>query len=341
MKILFIDPVCWKEHVTYNQFWIQTLNTSPITYDTAFVKGYSKLLKNKAKKTRTYEIKAKIGNNGIVNNIYFLWALYFKIDINSYKYIVFSSINKLAFICSPFFWGPKAIIVSHTWKNPITNLYKLLLKIISSRHILISLDKYIYQFLLNNKINTYIISHPISQVIDTNNLSETNNNNINILAPSKSFDRDLLEMLYKDDTLEDWLQAHKIKLHIRNQTYNKKGTNIVFSTGYILNSEYKKIFTNANIILIAYPKTFTNRVSNVFYEAIGNQKKVLLLQGTHLDNYLKEYDPCQTVIKSFTDVNSLKKAITLLDCNNHCLTRLVTEHSLANMQKQFNMLINS
>ena len=341
MKILFIDPVCWKEHVTYNQFWIETLNTSPVAYDTAFVRGYYKLLENKAEGTRNYEIKAKTGNDGIINNVRFLWSLYFKIDINAYKYIIFSSINKLAFLCSPFFWGPKAIIVSHTWKTPITNAYRIFLKIIGSRHFLISLDKYIYQYLLHYKINTYVISHPISQSFDTKKSLETNNNNIHIFAPSKSIDRNLLETLYKDDTLEDWLKTHGIKLHIRNQAYNKKGTNIVFSTGYIPDSEYKKKFRDANIILIAYPKTFTNRVSNVFYEAIGNQKKVLLLQGTHLDNYLKEYDPNQTVIKAFTDVNNLKQAITLLDRNNRCLTQLITEHSLANMQKQFNILINS
>lgn len=340
MKILFVDPVCWKEHITYNQFWIETLNISNISYDTAFVQGYQKLLNAKLINAQNYEIAAPYGNSGLINNTRFLWHLYYKVNVRSYQYIVFSSINKLAFLCSPFFWSAKAIIVSHSWKTPITVFYKLLLKIISSKHILISLDNFIYEYLRNNKIRTHVIPHPIVQPFTTNTATHKEKQLINIFAPSKSIDKELLDSLYKDTTLNNWLKEHKIKLHIRNHIYTQNSSNLIFSTGYIQDSEYKNLFLNADIILIAYPSTFTNRVSNVFYEAIGNKKHIILLKGTHLDNYANEYDPNHTIIKPFNDIFSLKDVIINTKGDQKILSQLITEHSLINMQKHFLSIVN-
>ena len=342
MKILFVDAVCWKEHIAYNKYWLIALNEIQKPYDTAFVKGYDKYLRDCFCGGKNIEISANFGNSGYVNNLKFLWRLFFKIHLRSYRYIIFSSINKLAFICSPFFFVSRALLVSHTWQSTITPLYRMLLNVITWRHKLIVLDQFISDFLQANKIEATVIPHPIN--IEESNVNYSFlQNNIVVFAPSKSTDVAQVEQWFHDKTLNDWLKSHHVYMYVRNKIYNKSFSNIAFSTDYLESQQYHKLFNSAYIILIAYPQTFTNRVSNVFYEAIGKRKRILLLQGTHLDKYRLKYDMHQTRIRNFRDIESLKEGILQLTqiCNsNNALDELISEHSLSNMQEHLLAIIS-
>lgn len=308
MKVLLADVVCWQEHATYNNYWIKVLNNLGVKYDLACFNGYSKHLDDFAG-GMIYDLGVPHkSNSGVIRNLRTLYYLYNLINIKKYNFVIFTTINKLAFFFSPFFIHSNSIIVSHVWQEDIKFYHKLLYKLISKKHTMIALDEFIKNKLQENGIQTKVIPHPIPNSLPYCKQICTIQNHLTIFSPSKGIDKSLLnEIINSVDELNSWLLKKNIKLVLRSKNNDIKLSNLIISSKFIPKTEYYNLFYNSQAILIAYPKSFQLRVSNVFFESIAADKFIILKSGTHLDNYANSKSTVG--IFRFDDLSSLKLII--------------------------------
>lgn len=336
MKLLLVDIVCWREHVSYNNYWIKALNSLNIPYDAVFVGDYAKLLTD-LKAVSRYSLTGELGKGGFDNSMKMLKQLNGIVDCSVYDRIIFTAVNKLAFIISPLFFKTHSVIVSHVWPDKIGFKSQLCYKIINTRHNLISLDMFLQAWLMRNGINTTEITHPIPSMNVVRQACHRNNK-VTIFSPSKGIDSDFLRNIIECHKFHDWLNCNNVKLILRNNDIEYHASNIDISKGYIPQSQYNKLFYEADAILIAYPSSFKTRVSNVFYEAIGAAKPMLIKEGTHLDEYLKFGDEGLYV---FEDIDSLKSSIkSIVKCTTAPqFVNIRQHHSVDNMSQQVQALL--
>lgn len=337
VKILLIDLVSWKEHISYNNYWIKTLNTIGVSYDFACIDGYANLLTD-LKASKIYNIEGHLGNCGYKNSIKVLLKLYRMIDCNHYNWLIFTTVNKMSFISSPFFSNSRSVLVSHVWPHIPNIVHKSIYKIIDRRHTLVCLDNFLKKWLDTRGIKTTLVVHPIPYDRYIQKEPTILNKQFTIFSPSKGVDKEFVSKIINNEEFNRWLSEKKIKLLMRSNDIEYYDTNIQICKGYIDQNQYNTLFNTSNAILIAYPTSFQTRVSNVFYEAVSAEKPIILKNGTHLDNYL---DISEDGIYSFNDITSLKESINSLLRSNikPNFEEILKSHSILNMINQVKNLL--
>lgn len=331
-KILFIDPLSPIGHINYNNYWFESLKELGYKYDVILREKYKE---NFLLDCKIIEISEELYKKVDESENFFLKRYYFYKILKSlnknnkfseYELIIFSSFENFSFFVYILMFGTNQIYaILHNNVQKIENIIlKIIIKIISMKINLISLDKDIQKILLDKKIKTFLIRHPLPKKM---NDRDKEKDCIRIFSPSKtSVDEDFLEKIFK---LEDFFEKENIQVFLRSSKENRKTKNIIKSLNYLSQDEYEKNFLNADIIILPYKITFKNRLSNIFFEAISNDKIVLVPEKIFLKKYVSEKNKG---VNSYKDLNDLKEKIIFLKIENKVNYKTLKEElSLDNM----------
>lgn len=309
-KILFIDPLSPTGHIQYNNYWINCLNNLECSYETCFKKNYKK---NFDLKEKSYEIEEKYylklekSKNFFIKRYYLfliLKEIEKKVNFEDYDKIIFSSFENFSlFIYLLFYKNKNIYAILHNNIQKINNkIIYFLIKSISKKINLISLDENIKENLEKIKINTGLVIHPIPNKFKLN--TQKDNHIIKIFSPSKtSIDENfILELLGAKKLLKNL----KLEFFIRNTKLEMKIDNLTISKRYLSDEEYRDKFSEAEIIILPYKKDFQNRLSNIFFEAVSNEKKILISE----ESFLKIYSKYETRgIRYYSETNKFENEL--------------------------------
>lgn len=336
MNILFIDPACWEGHIAYNRYWIDMFQKEHISFKAVLKLGYGKSL-NLSAENIIWEYTEPTKDTP---KHQLLCQIYKHINPRQFDYVVFSVVNKGAFIRSPFFLFTRCILVSHVWSPP-SFLYKLFLRILSFRHRLVSIDPFIHQNLLQHRIPNTLVIHPVPRwSAVTSRVTESHL--FQVYVPSRNSHTEFTGWIKQDSSFSAWLRQNGIQLHIRD-SHTDKQEEIIFSDELMDAQTYQQKIQQADLILIPYDSDFTNRISNVFLEAIALHKNILIKRPTHLDHY-QTFDPQGLHLRYFSTLQEFKEQLlyfkTASEVPSHTYQSLIDIFSIENMGEQFCRLIH-
>lgn len=336
MNILFIDPACWEGHIAYNRYWIEMFQKEHISFKAALKLGYGKSL-NLSAENIVWEYPEPTADT---SKHQLLYQIYKHTNPQEFDYVVFSVVDKSAFIRSPFFLFTRCILVSHIWSSP-SFIYKLFLRVLSFRHRLVSIDPFIHQNLLQHHIPNTLVIHPVPHwnMITS---PETGSHLFQVYVPSRNSHTEFTTWIKQDSSFSAWLRQNEIQLHIRDSHTDKQGE-ITFSDELMDHPTYQEKMQQADLILIPYDSDFINRISNVFLEAIALHKNILVKRPTHLDHY-QSFDPQGLHLRYFSTFQELQEQLlyfkTAPKVPPHFYHSLVSFFSIENMGRQFCRLIH-
>lgn len=329
-KILFIDPLSPDGHVQYNSYWLRVLNELECEYDIIFKEKYKKnfnLEKNVYEIPEEFYIKINSTKNFFKKRYYlFLILKWIKNIENSgnYDYIIFSSFENFSyFIYNLIYKNKKNYLILHNNLEKLNNvIIKTILKIISQKNILISLSEGIKKNLEAKGIKSEIIIHPIPDPFDKKYFKKIKKTIF--FSPSKSsIDEDMINNIFKSQKIK---KTNKI-FFLRSSEYEGKCFNVEVIKKRLSNLEYENLFKEADVILLPYKKTFQNRVSNIFFEAIANEKQLLIQKGSYLDYYSLDCD-----IIYFENIFELEKIVQEIKIKKPKYLKIKKENSLEKMK---------
>lgn len=224
---------------------------------------------------------------------HFLFALLWinsHIDWTSYDYCVVSNLDEVSMGLCPLKRG--MYLMCHGSAQGFEQKLKtFFLRTLSRRNTFLVFNEDMKQPFLEHGINRVkVISHGCLPAFPT---PPTRKPHIIFQASSKS-DAQFREMIYTPE-LDQALGKRNVQLTLRgiNAPANSHFRNIKVAQNYLTNEQYKEMFTQADIILLAYPPSFRHQVSGVSYECVANQKPMLVWKNPSLA-YCKEfysYDP--------------------------------------------------
>lgn len=322
-KILFIDPLSPEGHIQYNKYWLKLLDELNVEYEIVCKDGYEKEFKvNKDK------IKFLVPNNYYKNKkILKKWdifkyikkeytilkKIYENINEDDYEYVIFSSFENISFYFFKKFHKKNNCIILHNNLRKINNFFiKYILRRLSKKNCLISLSEEIEDNLKKFGIKTKLIRHPISDLKIKNIEEEL------IFSPSKnSCNESLIYSLFKNEELKKIVDNSKINIYIRSQIHNFQEKAITMSSKYLSEEEYLELFSKSFLVLLPYQNHFENRVSNVFFEAIANNKIILASESKGL-KYFSKFN--EEKIFYYKDVNDLIEKIKYIIKNKKRLS---------------------
>lgn len=338
MRILLIDPVCWPEHSTYNRYWIEVFRRKKIDFKAVLQSEYGVQLGLRPVDIEwEYPVERKCGFS---YKLKLLYRIFRKVDVRQFDYVVFSVVDKQAFLLSPFFFFTRAIIVSHVW-NQFSVGYKLFLRLLALRHHLVSIDPFIHKNLWRNKIPNTLIVHPSPDwIIGRKYLKEQNY--FTAYVPGRNSNQEFIGLVMQEQTLKTWLSNNFIRLEIRCSNLTEGDDSLFFTNQFLLSQTYREKMEEADVIVIPYDSSFTNRISNVFFEAVALRKNILIKRNTHLD-YYQEFDLQGIHIRFFTTLDEFKRQLlyfkTVPPVPEHFYDKLIDTFSIENMCMQFYQLI--
>lgn len=288
-KILFIDPLSPEGHVQYNRYWIKALRELNLDFETIFRESYTKnfeLSEECFKLPEELYLKIDSTKNFFLKRYYlFKVLLYIKrnFDLEKYDFIIYSSFENFSYyIYKILFREKNSILILHNNIQKLNNyIVKKVLKNISSKNKLISLSEEIKIELEKKGIISFRVTHPIPEPIEKK--KKKKEEKLVVFSPSKSsIDDEIIQKIFESKKIK---KNQNLKLILRSSNFEKKDSNILITKKFYKQMEYNDTFNSAAVILLPYKSSFQNRVSNVFFEAIANNKILLIKKGTYLDAY--------------------------------------------------------
>ena len=340
-RILFIDYIYQRGHVNFNRIHIDALRSEG--YDVKLVM-HSDIAAQLGYPDSDYALKIpcflkKRENRAVINRVIFvltLLLLKLRIRFGKYSHVVVSECDEVTLGIMPPCRNMH--IVCHDTATVQSRLKLHFLKRLARHNTFLVFDEYMKAPLVKNGItNVEIISHgcvqpfnPDGSVVLPQNAQAFRKL---IFHPSSKADASFTNALVADSTLAGYLEANGILLLVHG---NKPQTaavspNIRFIAGYIPTETYREIFLRADIVLLAYPRSFRNQVSGVSYECVANGKNMLVLEHPAL-HYCKDfynYDPL------FSDIPELVRKIRALTSSGEYRCTATRETLMPDYRKIF------
>lgn len=318
MKVLLIDQLSPEGHINYDNFWIEALEKLDINYEFVGNENFIQNLDLKQEK-----IKLSISNkyykkishkNIIVRECALLILLLYirkKIKFKEYTKVIFLSFENISIFLMFFYHKKNNLFILHDnlrrIKNPI--IYRIL-KYLSQKVQLISLDDFIKSNLERIKIKSKKIVHPCIN-IKYKGIEEIYDEEIKIFSPSiSSVNNKLIEEIILDNEMKLLLASKKIKLILRSNAIKSMSENIMILNNYLSTEEYRKLLNESDIILLPYSDDFNNRISGVLLEAISLEKSIILSKNNDLKYYLSFNEKN---IVGFSNINELKQILLKIE----------------------------
>lgn len=328
-KALYIDPISAKGHLSFNKTYVdKLLKIKGVKTDFVFRENYFKMLGRTeiSLKLEIPDLYYKNNRSGLVNRYFFLKCLLFiksKIDFTVYDYIIFGNYEEISFFLSGI--KNRCYLINHHNLQGLDNsIKKLFYKLISKTNYQVVFQNSFSDFLKSIGIENIIVSpHGLPKPFQINKNLISNEINsflrdyknfeyLIFLPSSSSSDKSFIDQLLTDDSFLSFLKEKKIFLLIKGQfNLKNKADNILITQNYFSENLYRYIFLEANFILIPYPHSFKNRVSNILFESIANNKVCLLSSQSELINY-KEFINYEPYFKDIGElVQRLKENLQL------------------------------
>lgn len=297
-KVIYVNYMKQFGHINFDQIHIHALLEQG--FDVKVVMHYDIAKKmNLSKELYALILPTFLGyecKSGMINRLlYFMTLIYIKLHINfsKYDYSIISNFDEISLSVVPL--ARKMYMFCHGNCRDLENNIKFFfLKHLSKHHeFIVFSDEMQKPFKDKGFCNIHVISHGCIPPFTENVMSHDFYNMLNkydfvVFHPSPKSDINFLKTIYSKE-YNDILNRNNILLLLRNSPFEDKGySNIRFINTYLKENDYQGLFTRANIILLAYPKSFKYQVSGVSYESISNQKNMLVLQNPSL-NYCKKY----------------------------------------------------
>ena len=288
-KVLFIDFLCPKGHIGFNNIYIDALESNKeISLDLAFSKSYFKNLEyNNINKCITIPDNLFKTSKGIfqsfLNRIYrYTIQKYIirNIHLQTYDFVLVSSFETLTIPLTKF---PKnTFFICHinielASKN---HIFLIALRKIAKQYKLIVFNKEIKSFLNSKNIfNCDIIPHGLRVPFKISQIKKdvfSYQEKIMFLPSYTSSDKDLINDLLSLDKFNEILKKNNIRLILRNHKLKSQKSNITIYKKYLSTEEYQGLFLRSDYIFLPYSFKFKHRISAILYEAISNNKKLIV-----------------------------------------------------------------
>ena len=314
MKLLYVDPICYKAHAYYNKRNVEILSEI-CELSVLFTKNYidtSGISLDKVYEYRTpqkYFIEFNPHNNALIKRlvnkigqIKIINEIKNLIKKQRYDLIFFSGVDMHVFSrLTKHLKNPIAFVEHAIYRTLIHKGIKKCWKIINKSFKVCVFEDYIAKYLkeqLHVKNDVFVVHHPICGVEqDVDNVVLSQNESVNVLAPAFSNSKEIIdEIIAKSNALKD-----NVKIAIKGQVPYSDGRIEIFS-GFIPRERYTQLFVDSDYILIPYNKDFMFRASGVLFDSIIRKKRIILIGGNTLEYYGEKYP---NIIKIVRDVDEL------------------------------------
>ncbi|WP_427042664.1 glycosyltransferase (plasmid) [Fusobacterium sp. SB021] len=326
MKILLIDQLSPVGHINYDEFWVKALQDLNIEFEFIASNKLINELKIEQKNIKLIIPKnyyEKINNNNFfIREFYLLKILFYiknNIDIKDYENIVFLSFENFSMFFAYFFHKKNVLLILHNNLRRINQkiIYHII-KYLSKKVKLISLDFNINKNLNKMGIKNELIIHPQKEIKQKDNI-EKNKKQILIFSPSvSSLSKKILSEILQNKKLHLILQNKNIKLILRDKKMKSSLENIIILDGFLSKEDYLNILKKADVIFLPYKEDFNNRISGVLLEAIYLNKSLIIPKYNDLKNFL-EFN--KKGIVGFNNIEELQNIFlrieNLLDKNDY------------------------
>lgn len=335
MKILYLDPNSEDEHINFNNIYIKHLYKENLDLTFSFRAGYEKKI-SLPKRVNIISIPECFFESDLKSSINYRYNFFKKInflkktiDLNQFDFILFSSYDEISlFFCN---LKQKLILVNHNNLQNLNNIKKKFYRRISNNNIQVVFDDASKFYLIQQKLSNLVfkINHGLPPKFEENSNSDTIFNNLLnidsidienkriVLFPSKSStDIVFLKELNNDKNFITYIENNNIFILFRNK-FNEmiNSPNIFVIDGFISHKDYVFLMMKSDIICLKYKENFKYRASGVFFEAIANDKKVLVNEINSFLTYSKyfSYNPFFSNIRTLI---SKIEELTTINNNN-------------------------
>lgn len=317
MRVLLIDQLSPSGHLKYVQAWIECLNRLNIRYEIIGKKEFIERL-IEIKKENKISIPNKYyenieHKNIIIREIYLIKLLRYinkNIDLKKYNKIFFLSFENISIFLSFFLYTLKPYLILHNNLRRIDETFTyFILKVLSKKMKLISLDDFIKEELNKRLIKSERVIHPILEIekIERKEIKEK----IIIFSPSiTSIDEKLIKSITSDDEIKKILEEKNIQIILRTKfPLDLDNDNITVLNNYLDKNDYNNYLNKADIIFLPYVKNFKLRVSAVFFESIYLKKSLIIPKYNDLKYFLKFKTSSISGFKDLSDLKEILKTV--------------------------------
>lgn len=322
-KVLFIDSLSPIGHVNFNNIHVEALCKAGFDVECAFREGYSQLLKL-PDSVMAHEFRIKGMRDARFDSLKFLMAVRHNMDLSAYDHIIHSSYADVPLLLSGF---PKSLIIDHNNLSKLkSRIRAILFKLLSRKHVHISLSKEIQEYLNGKGIENILIQHGLPLPFrSATTRGPENNNRYKIFIPSASSSNPtVLREYFSDNSFLAFLSENNVEVVLRSATIQSNSSNIKVIKDRLSDSDYASLFVEADLIWLPYPRSFENRVSGVLMEAIANQKDVLLPD-------IKTFGQYRDIFDSSSYYNSVEGIISSISSKIRKSTPVVLTDTLKSM----------
>lgn len=307
MKILLIDILSPYGHVNYNRGLIRVLNN----------RGNSITFCSERKMLEDVCLGYNIGTKTIPNSLFFIdasnwlkrafrplkwrsrligWYFANAKFINQFDYVLFTSAEPFFISFISRFIRVKCGFVDHgIGKIADSFLYRMSYKYLLSNNVdILTLEEYINDFVTGIlKRSSYVLYHPI--YINNNKSIKPQDLEENIIfAPSGGNDLEFIKELQQK---VDFIPSN-FKIIIRSSDYTFENDRLIVYNKTLSRETYYNYMSMAAAILIPYENTYNYRTSAIFFEAMANNKPVLILNNNTLAQFAKKFSKVAVLINS-------------------------------------------
>lgn len=317
MKVLYINYICQKGHVNFDNIHIDALMSQGADVRLVLHKKIAEQLHYPAQQYAVI-IPSWLDadySNGIINRILFILTLIYlktKLSFQKYDKVIVSSMEEISLGLIPLCRN-KQIVCHDNARYWGTGIKGFFIKRIAKHNTFIVFNAHMAEPFRINGIRHYIISHGCVQPysLDQSVTLPVNTESYDtvIFHPSKRPSKQFIKALKESISFQKYLKTNRILLILQELSpQNDISDHIIFIKEYLKFSQYKALFMRSDIILLAYPDDFTCRVSGVSFECMANKKRLLIMKNPSLDYCRKfyNYDPM------FSNLEQLQERITYL-----------------------------
>ena len=304
---LFVDYIYLTGHVNFNNIHIKGILKHDKEMKLVLFKRIAEQLPFPSEQ---YALKLpnfleKKDGHAFLNRILFLITLiYIKIRArpDKYKKVFVSSCDEITLGLCPLCRN-MYIICHGNARNMENSVKRFFCKRLARHNSFIVFNDYMAQPFLKNGIDKiHIISHgcvePLKNIQD---VSSENKYSLTIFHPSSRPEKSFVNEMTGSSQLQRFLKEENILLILRNGKNEKDNENIQFINRYLSTEEYRSLFLQSDIILLAYPQQFKYMVSGVSYECVANKKNILIYDNPSLA-YCSNYYNYNVFFKDITEL---------------------------------------
>ena len=317
LKILYVNYMLQPGHINFDQIQVSALLSEGHDVQLVMHRDIARKLQFASDRYALILPRwfASDTKNPLQNRFFFLLTLLYiklKIDFRQYDQVIVSNTDEITLGLIP--------LCRHMGLICHANAGNFWSKVKS--HFLHRLARHNFFIVFNSRMQKPFLEHGITDVFILSHgcpppfrptpgiklPTDCSGYDMVIFHPSMNPDPRFINELITDRPLLQLLEEKNILLITHHATALPPSRHIFNITQYLPKEQYQQLFVRADIILTAYPESFSYQVSGVSYECVANGKKMLIRQNPSLA-YCKDffnYDPF------FSNVQDLCQKILFL-----------------------------